>query len=367
MMENLPATVASAALTQAREAQRRLLGEQVAATLQAAGRSPHTRRSYETAIGLFLQRLEARHGEQIPADWRPLAQCATATHEGATGRTVYHSEWAYGGMAAVLALVTPGDLDDFRAWREDQGDSPNTASIRVYAVRTFLSVALRDGIIAPDAGHMIGLRPYRARVKRDTKPTGRRLTKAEVRQLREAAEASTPKGARDRALLDVMLFTGLRAAEVAGLQLDNFVQDGGRWWVVLQGKGQKTRRLKLHDAAYQSLARWLAVRGARLGDTGPVFVSVAKGGHLTDRQVNTSTVGRLVSEYGARAELAPPRGNNRLAPHDLRRTAARNAFDNGASLVKVQAMLGHASPETTAHYIGSYSDDADTAVDRINY
>ena len=56
-----------------------------------------------------------------------------------------------------------------------------------------------------------------------------------------------------------------------------------------------------------------------------------------------------------------------LSPHDLRRTAARTAFDRGANLVQVQAMLGHASPDTTARYIGSYESDDTTAVDFITY
>ncbi len=64
------------------------------------------------------------------------------------------------------------------------------------------------------------------------------------------------------------------------------------------------------------------MRGGTLGGGGPVFVSMGKGGRVTDRPVNTSTVGWLVSEYGARAGIAPLRGTNRLAPHDLRRTAA---------------------------------------------
>ncbi len=156
MAAGSPTAFTGASLAMVRTNQSRPLEEHVAPPLQAAGRSHHTRRSYEMATGTCLQRLEDRHSEHIPAEWQPLAECATATHEGMTGRTTHRTEWAYGGMATVLALVTSGDLDDFRARREEQGDSPNTTSIRAYAVRTALAVALRDGIIPPEAGQALG-------------------------------------------------------------------------------------------------------------------------------------------------------------------------------------------------------------------
>jgi integrase len=78
-------------------------------------------------------------------------------------------------------------------------------------------------------------------------------------------------------------------------------------------------------------------------------------------------VGRLVTHYGHLASLAPAKGKNQLSAHDLRRTCARNAFDNGASLLLVQAMLGHSDPKTTAHYIGAFEDDSHTAVDFVRY
>ncbi len=53
--------------------------------------------------------------------------------------------------------------------------------------------------------------------------------------------------------------------------------------------------------------------------------------------------------------------------HDLRRTCARNAYTNGASLLLVQAMLGHEDPKTTARYIGADETDDDTAVDYVRY
>jgi integrase len=90
-------------------------------------------------------------------------------------------------------------------------------------------------------------------------------------------------------------------------------------------------------------------------------------GQLSGHAIYATTASRIVTEYGAAAGLSPATGSKRLSAHDLRRTAARNAHDNGASLLKVQAMLGHADPKTTALYIGLDEDDDDTATDYIRY
>lgn len=338
------------------------LGEIVAAALSAAGRSEATRRSYQTAIGLFLQYVDQVCGDGLPGElaerWRPFAE---ATTEGK--RTV----WMYRAPAAILRLANAALLDGFRAWRETQGDSVNSASQRVYAVRTFLAVAFRDGFLTAEQAQGFSLKGYRQRQKLDRAPVGRRLSPAEVRVLREAVDTTTVKGRRDLAIVDTMLFLGLRREEVAGLSLTGFRQDRGRWWLVLQGKGQKTRRLKVHDTLFQSLAAWVASTGLTLGGDGPLFRSFDRGDRVTERGIDASLIGRLVAEYGHAALLAPAKGKNRLSAHDLRRTCARNAFDNGASLLLVQAMLGHSDPKTTAHYIGAFEDDNETAVDFVRY
>ena len=237
------------------------------------------------------------------------------------------------GSCAILRKVEPGHLDGFRSWRQASGDSPNTAGLRYAAVQSFLSVAYRDAILTDRQALSMGLRPYRARAKRDRKPTGRRLSKEEARTLRAACDLTTTKGKRDLALLDLGLFAGLRVDEIAGLELEDLRQDGGRWWVVFSGKGEKTRRVKVHDTLWGSLAAWLRATGRDLGQgSGPVFASINKGDVVGAPGIGPSAVNRLVAEYGHRAGLAPLQGPNRLSPHDLRRSCARNAFDNGAAL-----------------------------------
>jgi integrase len=349
---------------------RRPLAELVENALTAAaGESENTARAYLTGIGLFLQYLSGHLADVLPPEFFPLAE---------TSKVGRKTVWEFRGEAGVLRAVFAGLLDDFTAWRSDQGDSRSTQNLRRRAVSTFLRVCYRDGVLTHEQAQNMGLKPYTKREHRDIKPVGRRLKPNEVKKLRAIIDLkgkTESKTLRDKALIDVPLFSGLRRSEIASLNTGNFKQDGGRWWVVLQGKGKKTRRVKLHDALFKSITAWVehlndqdAGISLELGiDEIPIFYNLNKGGNLTGKPLNSGVIARIVSEYGAAAGLAPDHGENQLSPHDLRRTFARNARDNGAKLEAVQAALGHADVKTTMAYIGEQQDDNDTAIDYVRY
>ena len=338
--------------------------------IAACGESENTAKAYRTGIGYFLQYLSEKFRNEFEAEGiYPLAEPFK------DGRKTV---WAYRGKAVVLRAVDASCMDGFMAWRAAEGDSRATQNLRRGAVSTFLSIAFRDGVLTFEQATNLGVKPYRKKERKDIKPVGRRLTVGEVRKLRAVIDLkakTTAKNLRDKALIDVMLFAGARRAEVASLTTANFKQDGGRWWIVLQGKGNKTRRLKVSDTLYKSITAWVEYlntqdNGITLSlETGdlPLFYNLNKGGNLTGKPINSNVLAQIVGGYGAAAGLAPAEGDDRLGCHDLRRTAARNAFDNGASLLKVQRMLGHADPKTTAGYIGADEDDDDTAVDYVRY
>lgn len=341
------------------------LAQVVQATLDAACDSAHSRRAYEIAIALFLDFLDSTRGERLPA---PYAQAWRPFVEGSLdGR---RRQWHYRPPALILRLlVDASSLDGFRQARLAAGDSPNTLNQREYALRTFLAVAFRDHILTPEQAQTMDVRVFRPRRKQVRTPVGRRLAPAEVRALRAAVDTTSNKGKRDLLLLDLMLFLGLRREEVCTLQVSDFVLDRGRWWVSLLGKGRQERKLKLPDTLLRSLHAWVEVAGLTLGvEEGSLFCSVNKGDRIVMKSpLSPSAASRLVAEYGYRARLAPMNGPSRLAPHDLRRTAARTAYDQGASLLQVQQMLGHARSDITERYIGTLSDSDDTATDHIEY
>jgi len=139
---------------------------------------------------------------------------------------------------------------------------------------------------------------------------------------------------RDRAILEVLYATGVRVAELAGLDMED--TDLGEGSVRVLGKGRKERIVPLGSKAVDAVRAYL---GEREGSRGPLFRN-ARGGRLTVRSLH-----RIVRARARAAGLA-----GRVTPHTLRHTFATHLLDAGADLRLIQELLGHARLATTQRY-----------------
>jgi len=373
-------TEQSTQLVEVQPIRHQAMAEFIALALAAStAESVNTRRAYTRAWGDFLI--------YVSDVWGLPRSLAIEEEVKRPDGKMTKKQWAYSGDTRIFAEIQPSLRDGYiQSMIDRDGDkkplSRATRNQRKNAVNTLLRIAFRDGYISPDLARRLDVSPYKKRERRDEKPVGRRLDPGEVKRLRWAVTqaGNDPKCYRDTAILDLMLYAGLRRAEIAGykdeegkwktppLTPSSFRQDGGRWWMFVTGKGGKTRRVKVHDVLYRSLEAWAAHRGIALGEGDePLFCNLTKGGNSTGNPLSASVIGRLVAEYSNKADLSPRHGGNRLSPHDLRRTFARNARDNGAPLEAVQKALGHSDIKTTMHYIGEHDNDNDTATDYVKY
>jgi site-specific recombinase XerD len=145
---------------------------------------------------------------------------------------------------------------------------------------------------------------------------------------------SSPIELRDRAILEVLVVTGIRNSELRSLTMDD-VDFGDRTLLVRQGKGRKMRIVPLGRAA-DALQRYIRDGRPKLegpGAAGALFLSRER--RPLGRKTLESIVHRRV----------------RVAPHRLRHTCATSMIRDGAREQKVQALLGHASFETTQLYL----------------
>jgi integrase/recombinase XerD len=206
---------------------------------------------------------------------------------------------------------------------------------RLGGVRRFLHWLVRARILAMNPA--TSLEPPRVE---------RRLPKAiltarEAEQVLSQPDTTTPRGLRDRAILETLYATGLRRQELCALRIDDLDLESGTL-IVRQGKGKKDRMLPLSERAaawiekYLSEARFQLWRGP---DDGTLFLTHF-GKALGPCQL-TKTV-RLAVEA---ADLG-----KRGACHLFRHTLATLMLDGGADLRYVQAMLGHADISTTQIY-----------------
>jgi integrase/recombinase XerC len=139
---------------------------------------------------------------------------------------------------------------------------------------------------------------------------------------------------RDRAVLEVLYASGVRVAELSGLDVEDVdLREGG---VRVLGKGRKERIVPLGTKAVEALRAYL---GAREGGRGPLFRN-PRGGRLTVRSLH-----RIVRARARAAGLA-----GRVTPHTLRHTFATHLLDAGADLRLIQELLGHARLATTQRY-----------------
>lgn len=215
--------------------------------------------------------------------------------------------------------------------------SPVTANRMLSALRGVLREAWRLGQIEAEAY-------YRAidvpRVRGRSAPAGRALGEAEISALLGVcARDPSPAGARDAAIVAVLLCSGLRRAELAAADVADYDPSSGAL-VVREGKGRKGR-VTYVGPAREHLQAWLAIRG---GGPGPLFLRMRRGGRRGSQGLTGAGVWAILRRRAGQAGLRS------FSPHDLRRTWLGEMLDAGADLAVVQALAGHADPKTTAGY-----------------
>ncbi len=237
------------------------------------------------------------------------------------------------GVAAWSEL-TPDVLEGFAAWLQQQDYRDSTVGRKTASVRAFLHFLFAEGVLSRS---LVVWLPQPRRRRRLPRP----LSREEVTRLLEAASVeTTPLGLRDRALLELLYATGMRASEVVTLRVEDVDFEAAT--VRCLGKGNKERVLPIHATALACLQRYCVEgRPFLLRDPGEqrLFVNHL-GGPLTRQGVWL-----VVHHYAQAAGL-----ERRVTPHTLRHTFATHLLDGGADLRDVQHFLGHASITTTQIY-----------------
>lgn len=161
---------------------------------------------------------------------------------------------------------------------------------------------------------------------------------------------SLPDNARDRAILVLMGWHGLRVEEVTNLNRDDVHLGGELPTISVTGKGNKTRRIHLIERSEAALSAWLDVRPK--SDDSAVFVSIGNRGR--GERLTTRAVRYIVDAYLEQAGLKA----DGISCHSLRHSFATWSLAGGAKLTAISGAMGHSSIETTQVYA--------KVVDRIN-
>ncbi len=282
--------------------------------LERAGTSPHTRRAYLRLIGNFAGFLQESGKDALAV----LAD----EHE----RTFAARDWR-------------------QHLRHARRLSPASVNQALAALHTYCQFA---GLSVPD-------------VKREDLPdlAPRALEEAEQRRLLRAIERTG--SARDKAIAYTLFYTGLRIAEVTGLDLADVVVSDRRGKVIVRrGKGDRLREAPLHPVAREAMLLWLRERRERWGQpehsggaNEPCFVS------YQGKRLSTRSVDKLMDKLGEEAAIEG------LSAHVLRHTFTTNLIRAGQDIVLVAELTGHARLETVRRYSLPSQRDKERAVEAL--
>ena len=206
------------------------------------------------------------------------------------------------------------------AWRvalEARGLGSISINVRITAVRKLAVEAADNGLLAPELAAGI------ARIK-GAKSKGVRvgnwLSIRQAQTLLNAPDVSTKKGLRDRAMLAVLLGSGLRRSEVAALTLRHIQQRDNRWCIVdLVGKHGRVRTIPIPTWVKVAIDAWT---GAAAIVEGHVLRPVKRGDQVQGERMTEKVVWQLLQPYATAAGIPG------IAPHDLRRYAECRIMPN---------------------------------------
>jgi integrase/recombinase XerC len=270
------------------------------------------------ALGRFLTELEAQRGASphtLVAYRRDVS--AVLDSVAGKGKPVPPSAW-------TRELLERAMRDLHR-----RGQSAASAARALAAWRSFSRFCVRRGVIASDPARAL---PFPRLPKR----LPRTLPALDLERALNRLAGTDPASLRDRALLELAYSSGLRLAELVGL--DHSDVDRGSGLLRVRGKGRRERIVPVGREALAALSRYEAAREGR-AVSGAVFVN-ARGQRLSGR-----TVQRVVQK-----RLGEVAGGLGVTPHALRHSFASHLLDRGADLRAIQELLGHRSLTSTQVY-----------------
>jgi len=248
-------------------------------------------------------------------------------------RDLVHFCGFLGGRGKTLAHANRDDVRAFLAALYSRGLSAQSVARHLISLRNFFRFLVREDRVQSDPTADVDAPKLEQRLPRY-------LSADEVETLLGQPDISTPRGLRDKAMLEVLYATGMRVSELVHLRCSDFESSLGV--VRCLGKGNKERLIPVGKSALHAVeAYWQRGRPAICKNGQKPFL------FLNPRGEPLTRVGfwKILAGYGRRAGFSVP-----LTPHLVRHSFATHLLERGADLRSIQLMLGHSDISTTQIY-----------------
>lgn len=172
------------------------------------------------------------------------------------------------------------------------------------------------------------------------------LSAEQARELLDSIKGESVMALRDRALIAVMIYSFARVSAVVGMDVEDYWQNGKRWWLRLREKNGKHHEVPAHHSADEYLDAYIKAAGIGDQPKTPLFRSAhRRTGTLTTRRMDRRDALTMVKRRAKKAGLPA-----RTCCHSFRATGITAYLENGGTIENAQAIAAHESPRTTKLY-----------------
>ncbi len=223
------------------------------------------------------------------------------------------------------------------AYIENHPGSPPTVKQHLAAIRMLFDFLVVRQVVPFNPATSV--RGPKHVVKRGKTPV---LAAEQARELLDSINTATIAGLRDRAILGVMIFSFARVGAVCAMNVEDYYQNGKRWWLRLHEKGGKRHDVPAHHNAEAYLDAY--IEAAEITE-GSLFRTLDRERQLTQERLTRNDVFRMVKRRARDAGLPAT-----TSCHTFRATGITAYLENGGTIENAQAIAAHESPRTTKLY-----------------
>jgi len=225
-----------------------------------------------------------------------------------------------------MSSIKPNHIVEYLSYCKAKGKSDASINRYYMAIRAYCRYLRRNKLVGFDLTEDIT--PPRNNLKAPYVPT-----QEEVARILSMPSSKTESGVRDKAILELLYSSGLRASELCDLQLEDFKEN---CVLVKCGKRSKTRTIPVTDSASKAIQAYIEkYRGRKAGC---LFLTVLR------KKLRRQLLCVIVSDYANKA------GVEGVTTHTLRHACATHLLDQGTDLRLIQEVLGHSSIASTQRY-----------------
>lgn len=235
--------------------------------------------------------------------------------------------------------ITEEKIREFRLWLNRQ---PGTSGAMKRRTQNYYLIAIRAFLKFLRKREIPCISPERIELAKLPERSLDLISSVELERLIGSAEGTTQRALRDRSILELLFSTGLRVSELCALNSDI---DLSRDELSVRGKGDKVRVVFISPTAKEAVRAYIKNRKDM---EEALFVNIVADGKTSKKnpqRLTPRSVQNIMKKYAAKAGIT-----KKVTPHILRHSFATDLLSNGADIRSVQALLGHASINTTQIY-----------------